>query len=67
MTRKNGDRLVRLTNGREYVQQANTTFGIIRLGAKETALQYTLADAVGILRDLNIYRANGEKLYAELV
>jgi hypothetical protein len=63
--RTGGERLVRLTNGREYVESVNVTFGIAVTGAKDRALVMTLANAVEIIRDVNKF--GGQQLYAELV
>ncbi len=63
-TRKSGDRLVRLTNGTEYIAQFNTTFGIVRFGGKSEARVMTLADAVDTIKDIE--RFGVHKLHAEL-
>lgn len=67
MKRQGGDRIVVLTNGKEYIAQANTTFGIVRFGSKAEALRYTLADAVGIIKDIKQNSLGVHKLHAELV
>jgi hypothetical protein len=63
--RQGGDRLVRLTNGPQYVVQANYAFAIVLLGAKDEAVVMTLADAVDAIRDLGRYGVH--RLYAELL
>jgi hypothetical protein len=60
-----GFRTVVLTNGREYVEQANTTFGIVRFGSKAAAARMFLKDAVDVIRDINKYGVH--QVWAEVV
>jgi hypothetical protein len=60
-----GFRTVVLTNGREYVEQANTTFGIVRFGTKSAAARMFLKDAADVIKDINKYGAH--QVWAEVV
>ena len=64
-----GDRVVVLTNGKYYVTQFNSTFGIVQFGTKEEAIrlkcEMSLSSAVDTIKD--ICRFGVHKLHAELV
>ena len=64
-SRDDGDyRIVYITNGKGYLTNYNTTFGIANFGPKEKASKFFIKDVIGIIKDIEKFGAH--KLWAEL-